>query len=543
MGTKHFLTVAAATLVAICAAADGRAQALRDDGPPDSEISTAAVRFENRTLFSVRGTSSFPAEDRAAAIGERITRVARDRASSPDSIVIVPSGSALEIRAGDQRLVTLFPADAALESVRLDTLATLHLTSIREAVTRYRKEREPGVMLRGLAYAGLATGVFVAILMALGWAFRKLNAMLEPRLQNHVESLPAGAFQFVQGKQIREAANATVRGLRWLLVFLLVFFWLEVVLAQFPWTRALSDQLLTLVTDPLADIGRGLIDYVPNLLFLVILVLVTLYTLRFVKLYFAAVERGRITLAGFDTEWALPTYKVVRTLAIAVALVMGYPYLPGAGSEALAGISVFAGLLLSLGASGAVSNLIAGHFNTFGRVFRVGDVIRVGEVYGEVTERRLLTTRLRTIKNEEVTLPNATIISAHLINYSALAATKGLILYTEVGIGYEVPWRQVHAMLQEAARRTPDLLAERPPFILQRELANFSVVYQLNVYAGTARGMARIRSNLNQNILDVFNEYGVQIMTPAYEGDTPDPKVVPQDKWYSAPAKPPAPPT
>jgi small-conductance mechanosensitive channel len=252
------------------------------------------------------------------------------------------------------------------------------------------------------------------------------------------------------------------------------------------------------------------------------------------------VERGRATLPNFDSAWSLPTYKLIRTLVIGLALVMAYPYLPGSGSEALRGISVFAGLLLSLGASAAVGNVIAGYFNIFGRVFRVGDVIQVGEVTGAVTQIRLLTTRVRTIKNEEVTIPNSMIVSSHLVNYSALAETQGLILHTEVGIGYEVPWRQVHAMLEEAARRTPDISREPAPFILQRVLGDFAVVYQLNVYTSTALGMAGTYTRLHQNILDVFNEHGVQIMTPAYESDPQDLKIVPPNKWYDPPAKPPS---
>ena len=184
--------------------------------------------------------------------------------------------------------------------------------------------------------------------------------------------------------------------------------------------------------------------------------------------------------------------------------------------------------------------LFRSYFNIFGRVFQVGDVIQVGEVRGVVTQIRLLTTRIRTIKNEEVTLPNSLIVSNHLVNYSALATTRGLILHTEVGIGYEVPWRQVHAMLEEAARRTPDISREPAPFILQRVLGDFAVVYQLNVYTSTALGMAGTYSLLHQNILDVFNEHGVQIMTPAYEGDPQDLKIVPPNKWYDPPAKPPS---
>ncbi|MDH4023496.1 MAG: mechanosensitive ion channel family protein [Gammaproteobacteria bacterium] len=511
-------------------------------GMPDAEIATAPVRFDERTLFSVRGTTSFPAPERAAGIAARIRDLASDSSVEPESMIVVPSDLGLDIRAGKQRLMTVVTADAILESVSLETLAAAHRQKIAEAITEHRAEREPGKLLRGLGFALLATAVYYALLLVLRRVFGQLQEALERRVQAHVAALPGKTFQLVQGRQIWEAVRATVRGLHWILLILLFYFWLDVVLAQFPWTRPLGDQLTGLLTDPLVSIGTGLIDFVPNLLFLIVLTVVIRYGLRLIKVYFNALERGTASLAGFEPEWSMPAYKIVRALTIGLALVMAYPYLPGAGSDALQGVSVFAGLLLSLGAAGTVSNLIAGYFNTFGRVFRVGDFIKVGEVMGEVTQVRLLTTRVRTIKNEEVTIPNGTIINTHLVNYTVLAKTQGLILHTEVGIGYEVPWRQVHAMLEEAARRTPGLLPEPPAFILQRQLADFAVVYQLNVYAGSPKGMADTYSKLHQNILDVFNEYGVQIMTPAYEGDTPEPKLVPRDQWYAAPATPPGPP-
>ncbi len=506
---------------------------------PDAEIATAPVHFDERVLFSVRGTTSFPAPERAAGIAARIRDLAGDSSVEPEAIIVVPSDLGLDIRAGKQRLLTVVTADATLESVSLATLAAAHRQKIAKAITEHRAEREPGKLLRGLGFALLATAVYSALLLLLRRVFGRLQKALERRVQAHVAALPGKTFQIVQGKQIWEAARATVRGLHWILLILLLYFWLDVVLAQFPWTRPLGEKLTGILTDPLVSIASGFIDFVPNLVFLVVLAVVIRYGLRLIRVYFTALERGTASFAGFEPEWAMPAYKIVRALAIALALVMAYPYLPGAGSDALQGVSVFAGLLLSLGAAGTVSNLIAGYFNTFGRVFRVGDVIKVGEVMGEVTQVRLLTTRVRTIKNEEVTIPNGTIINTHLVNYTVLAKTQGLILHTEVGIGYEVPWRQVHAMLEEAARRTPGLLPEPPAFILQRQLADFAVVYQLNVYAGSPKGMADTYSKLHQNILDVFNEYGVQIMTPAYEGDTPEAKLVPQDRWYAAPAKPP----
>jgi small-conductance mechanosensitive channel len=178
---------------------------------------------------------------------------------------------------------------------------------------------------------------------------------------------------------------------------------------------------------------------------------------------------------------------------------------------------------------------------TYRRAFRVGDRIQVGEVFGDVSEIRLQVTHVRSVKNEEIVVPNSSLLNSNVVNYSALARTRGLILHTTVGIGYETPWRQVEAMLLLAAERTAGLLREPAPFVLQKSLGDFCVVYEINVYCNAPAEMAGLYTRLHQNILDVFNEYGVQIMTPAYEGDPEQPKVVPRDQWWSAPARPTAP--
>jgi small-conductance mechanosensitive channel len=219
-------------------------------------------------------------------------------------------------------------------------------------------------------------------------------------------------------------------------------------------------------------------------------------------------------------------------------LIVAYPYIPGAQSEAFKGISIFLGVVFSLGSSSAISNIIAGYLMTYRRAFKVGDRVKIGDVTGDVTGVKLQVTHLRSLKHEEVTIPNAQILGGHVVNYSALARTEGLILHTIVGIGYETPWRQVEAMLLTAAERTPGLLREPLPFVLQQGLGDFAVTYELNAYCCDAQAMPRLYTELHRQILDVFNQYGVQIMTPAYEGDPQEPKLVPPEQWYAAPAVP-----
>jgi small-conductance mechanosensitive channel len=258
--------------------------------------------------------------------------------------------------------------------------------------------------------------------------------------------------------------------------------------------------------------------------------------LRLMRIFFEAVNRGSIQVGGFEPEWAHPTYKIIRLMVLAFALVIAYPYIPGSETGAFKGVSLFLGVVLSLGSSSAISNIVAGYMMTYRRAFKVGDRVKIGSAVGAVVEARLQVTHLRTFKNEEIIIPNSQILTSEVLNYSSIARAQGLILHTEIGIGYETPWRQVEAMLLIAAERTPGLLADPRPFVLLKRLADFAVTYEINVYCADGHDILHLYSRLHRAILDVFNEYGVQIMTPAYESDPKRPKVVAPQDWYAAPA-------
>jgi small-conductance mechanosensitive channel len=329
-----------------------------------------------------------------------------------------------------------------------------------------------------------------------------------------------------------------LRFIRSAAIVVLAFVYLQYVFGRFPQTRAAAQSITGYVIGPLATMWASFVGWIPDLIFLVVLAFVVRIILRLLRRFFEAVEQGRIHLEHFDRDWATPTYKLVRPLVIAFALVVGYPYIPGSGSEAFKGVSLFLGIVFSLGSSSFIANMIAGYSMTYRRAFKLGDVVKVGDVMGVVTTIRLQVTHIRTIKNEDIVVPNSQILNTHVVNYTSLAQSNGLILHTTVGIGYETPWRQVEAMLLEAARRTPGLMTDPPPFVLHLQLGDFCVTYELNVYCSDPLKMRATYTDLHRHILDVFNEYGVQIMTPAYEGDPAVPKVVPKDQWYLAPAQP-----
>jgi small-conductance mechanosensitive channel len=499
---------------------------------------TVPVVLDGDVLFRVRGTPSYPAEERARLISRRIEEAARTASIDPDAVQGVASDNVVNLVAGDHFLMTVTEADARLEMVDRSLLAKAHAVRIQRALRAFRQAREPAVLLRGARESLAATVLLVALLFGLGWVFRRLDALLLRRYTERIQSVQFRSFEILRAEHLRVAAGALVGALRAASAAVLVYFWLHFVLSSFPVTRPTAAALLSLVLEPLSRMGSGLLAELPDLGFLLVLTLIIRWLLRLMRLFFEAVGNGQVTLANFDREWALPTYRIARTVVVAFALVVAYPYIPGSHSAAFQGISIFLGVMFSVGSSSFIGNIIAGYSMTYRRAFRLGDRIQVGEIFGDVTEIRLQVTHLRTVKNEEAVVPNSTLLNSSVVNYSSLARSRGLILHTTVGIGYETPWRQVEAMLLMAAERTPGLAPEPAPYVLQKSLGDFCVVYEINVACGDPAQMGRLYTKLHQQILDVFNEYGVQIMTPAYEGDPEQAKVVPKEQWWTAPARP-----
>jgi small-conductance mechanosensitive channel len=508
----------------------------------DQNVPTAPIAIDGVVLFRVRGVSSYPAEERAKAIAGRIRAIAADRTIQPDALRIEEREGASEILTDRQSVMSVFDADAQVEGVPRKLVATLYLGRIKQAVVSYRTDRSWPALQQAAISALVATLIFAALAAAVIWLRRMLHALIDRRFRRRVESLAAKSHEVVSVNRLWGVVDTALRLARTGTIVVLALMYLEYLFGLFPYTRPAAHRVVGYVVGPLATMWASFLSTIPDLIFLVILAFVVRIVLRLIRRFFEAVDEGRIHLANFDRDWARPTYRLVRPAVIAFAVVVGYPYIPGSGSEAFKGVSILVGIVFSLGSSSFIANMIAGYSMTYRRAFRVGDLVQIGDVTGVVSDVRLQVTHMRTIKNEEVVLPNSQILNTHVTNYSTLAQTKGLILHTTVGIGYETPWRQVEAMLLEAARRTPGLMADPPPFVFHLLLGDFCVTYELNVYCNDALKMKATYTDLHRHILDVFNEYGVQIMTPAYEGDPDVAKVVPKDQWYLAPAKPGEPP-
>jgi len=292
--------------------------------------------------------------------------------------------------------------------------------------------------------------------------------------------------------------------------------------------------------DPLRIMGRGVAESIPGLAFIAVLIVVVRYVLMWLRLFFVGVGSGSVRIAGFEPEWAAPTFSALRVTIIALALVVAYPYIPGSGTDAFKGISVLAGVLVSIGSSNMLGNVIAGYILIYQKAFHVGDRVMIGEYVGDIVEIKNQVTVMRTWHSEEVVIPNSAVLGSKIVNYSATARTGGFIVYSSVTIGYDTPWRQVEAMLLAAAERTPGLLQEPHPFVLKRALEDFYVKYELNAYSREPAKMLQLYSDLHKNILDQFNEHGVQIMSPHFYTQPDHAVVVPKDQWFAAPAREPA---
>lgn len=501
-------------------------------------IDSAPVIIDGQVLFYVKGIRAAPAKGRARAIEDRLVALAQDPELGTSELHLQEDKDSTKFVGPTGVIMELFDFDSMVGGVtikRSDVSETV-LNRIREAITDYRNDRHPEVLLVRLGYAVGLTVIALIVLFGARWGFRKFSALVEHRISEHLETVEAKSFNLIQANQLWRIFHGAVKFVGLALALFLGYLYVNAVLGLFPWTRPVAYYLFELIISPLSTVGANVLGYFPNLVYLLIIILSLRYILKLLRELFNAIGQKSITLSGFESEWAWPTYRLVRILVWAFGLVIAYPYIPGSDSAAFKGVSIFLGVLASIGSSSIISNIVAGYTMTYRRAFKAGNWVRIGEHVGEVTEMRLLVTHLRTAKNEEVIIPNSQILNNDVTNFSSLAKNNGLILHTSVGIGYEVPWRQVEAMLLRAAKKTIGISTNRKPFVLRTALGDFAINYELNVYVDKADSMPRIYSALHDKIIDVFNEYGVAIMTPAYERDPEVPKLVPKDQWYAEPA-------
>jgi small-conductance mechanosensitive channel len=480
------------------------------------------VMLDNQELFTIRqGIGSFSAQERAKSITTRIEKIADDDALFPEDLTIKidPEDKNPSIILGDTVIATITSKDAKLHSVSQEVLAERALAKIKAAIVRYRQERQPDNLLKDAALTVSATLSTVLIF----WVIIFISSRVFPQIQRLITSLVPGVvfqnFEIISSQTIGIFSLRVLQFIRTLIILTILYFYLTFVLRLFPWTRKFGDGFLQYFFSALEVISQEIAKYLPNIFIILIIVFITHYLLRAIKPFFTGLERENLVINGFYPDWAKPTYNLLSLLIIALAIVIAFPYLPGFNSPAFQGVSVFLGVLFSLGSTSAIANVVGGIILIYTRSFQLGDKISIGDVIGDVIEKGLLVTRIRTPSNRIITIPNSSLLNTNVINFtvSQREFKQPLILQTTVTLGYDLPWRKVHATLKEAALATQFIVSEPAPFVLQTSLDDFYVSYQLNAYTDHPSKMVYIYSELHQNIQDKCNEVGIEIMSPHYK--------------------------
>ena len=338
------------------------------------------------------------------------------------------------------------------------------------------------------------------------------------------------SFEMATNKmvQVRAIAALILFGFKLVLLIILVlglYYYLTFVLFAVAETRPVADLLLTHVTGPVLSIALGIVSVAPNIVTILLIALLARFLIRGLRVFFDAVAAGSISLRDFEKHWVDPTFNILRVVVILVAIIFCFPYVPGSDSSAFRGLSLLVGAMLSLGSNSVMSNVLSGLFVIYRRSTSIGDRIKVGDHVGDVVEIKLMETHIKSVKNELISIPNAKMLNSEVVNYTKRVHGSGLLLHTTVGIGYEEAPEKIEAMLIEAAQRTDGLKSRPEPFVLWTCLADFAINYQVNAFTTRGSSIPRITSDLHRNIVTVFNENKVQIMTPSYIADPIDPKI------------------
>ncbi|QNE39801.1 mechanosensitive ion channel family protein [Hymenobacter sp. NBH84] len=469
------------------------------------------------TLFYVyTKLGPFSPQERANLIAEKVQRLESDVFFRPDSLRLYPSEQTIDLMYGALVIQSISDNDALWLDTSRDSLAVRYRARIVEVVAAYKQEHSLYNILKEIGLALLVLVVFYFTIRFVNQFFRWVQRKLIDHETTWFGGIKLGTYELFTPRRELDAALLLVNVLRWVVIFLVIYLVLPVLFSIFPGTQDVADTLLGYVITPLRKMLLALWNYLPNLITIVVVVTVFRYILKGVYFLKEEIRQGHLTIQGFYPDWANPTYQIVRVLIFAFLLVVIFPYLPGSDSPIFKGVSVFLGFLFTFGSAGSLSNIVAGLVLTYMRAYKLGDRVKIGDVTGDIIEKNLLVTRIRTIKNEEITIPNSSIMSSYTTNYTSAAPTLGLVLHTTVTIGYDVPWQQVHQLLITAALQAEGVLPEPKPFVLQTSLDDYYVSYQLNAYTREASKQAVLYSRIHQNIQDQFNAAGVEIMSPHY---------------------------
>lgn len=465
-------------------------------------------------IYAKRGGLS--PTDRAHTFALAIEYLGKSYRLNPDSVYLEPTEFVTDIMYGNKVLVSLTDLDALWQYTSRAELAESYRKIVINSLKELKEQHSWIQLVKRIFWFLLVLIVQYLLYRLTTWLYRKVKGRIIRLKDTHLKPVSIHDYELlntaIQVKLLVGGANL----IRYIVVLLQLLVTVPILFSIFPQTEDLAMKIFSYLWTPVRSILKGAANYIPNLFTIFVIYFAVRYVIKGLKYLTNEIESGKLKINGFYADWAHPTFHIVRFLLYAFMVAMIYPYLPGSDSGVFQGISVFVGLIVSLGSSTVIGNIIAGLVITYMRPFKIGDRIKLNETVGNVIEKTPFVTRLQTPKNELVTIPNSFIMSSHTVNYSSSARTIGLIIHSEVTIGYDAPWRKVHELLISAARMTPGVLPEPEPFVLETSLSDWYPVYQINAYIRDADQLAKIYSDLHQNIQDKFNEAGVEIMSPHY---------------------------
>lgn len=492
-----------------------------------ADVYLAPVVIEGDVLFFLRGSSALPAAERVALVESRILAVAESSEMKNIKMDIREGELGHQIYAGIQRISTVTQADSDMEELPLLELAGLHASAIAEAIFKYRADRTDDARVDSAIEVGMWTLAFLAFTAAMLLLRQKGSRWITAIVHRQFASFEMATNQMVRARAI---AALILFGFKFFLLIMFVlglYYYLTFVLFAVAETRPIANLLLTNVTGPVLSITLGIVSVTPNIVTVLLIALLARFIIRGLRVFFDAVAAGSISLGDFEKHWVDPTFNILRVVVILIATIFCFPYVPGSDSAAFRGLSLLVGAMLSLGSNSVMSNILSGLFVIYRRSMNIGDRIKVGTHVGDVVEIKLMETHIKSVKNELISIPNAKMLNSEVVNYTKRVHGSGLLLHTTVGIGYEEPPEKIEAMLIEAALRTEGLKNRPEPFVLWTALTDFAINYQINAFTTRGSTIPKITSDLHRNIVAVFSENRVQIMTPSYIADPVDPKIPP----------------
>ena len=500
----------------------------------DDTIEILPVDFMNRHLFTIRSKfMGYTQEEREMAIRNRIKSAMEKGGGDHISTRPTPEGGRF-VELNGLAVFQIRPDDLdTLTGESIDDAAKQAAENLKIAVYEAREQSNSRVMFNGIGYAVLASVFFYLVCRFIYWAEKRLNH----RLLSWMAVYEAKLAVAIRPQQAINFLIFMVRLAKSALLIMAGYKWVTFSLRQFPYSRPWGEQLDSYLIDTLQEILLAIVGALPGLLVVFLIVLLTRFTSRLLKAFFVRIESGEAYVPWMAVDTAKSTRKLTQALLWLFAFAMAYPYFPGSNTEAFRGLSVLVGIMLSIGGSGVVGQAASGLIMVYSHVLREGEYVKIGEIEGVVTTVGIFSTKIKTANGEEVNMPNSLIGSSTTVNSSRLTENQGLVVHTTVTIGYNTPWRQIHAMLLQAAERTSGLRSEPRPFISQTALSDFYVEYRLCVQVDRPEIRRITLTALHANIQDVFNEFGVQIMSPHYVNDPVEKVWVPKEQWFEAPAK------